>query len=1406
MENVSKNFLNKHRKFRFDKKKLAIVFLVTSLLIAVSVFWWLKLVGITITSEAYCNVEEHTHTEACYQEENPCTKIEHTHTRDCVPNTAADVETVSDWLASIENVEITNSIPDNLTAIASSQVGYRESAANFQFDKEGVRHGYTRYGEWYGTPYGKWDATFVSFCLHYSNINNGESLTSASPESMRLAWKERSLYTTDIDYEAQRGDLVFFDDDKDGAADGVAIILSASGGKMVIVAGDSNDMVETGCLESSERILGFGLTGKLSYAKDMNYLEEQKEELTSIVRQPLMMFSVGKSSIEYYTDLTDLMTNITIRNEKGETLGEDAIILIGEKYDISIVFSETTSGNPWQQFSHDEKYLTYTLPENLKCEPFTEWHPITVTTEQGSVENVGQYYIGEDGVLLVEFYDIDDEHFVDKYSNVKFNVNFTASVVAGENTSDSSIKFNEKFEVNLGSDGDAIMSVEKTSGDYDGENHTIEYTVEVKATHGVVSNIQFRDEIWYDHDVIMDTVQVTDLNGVPLDPQPTVVRNTNGSMGFSLEGLPDLSAGNGYLITYKTQLQDHMIGRDEAAVWNGVEVKGTNPNDEPMLEWKEITTFVQPEKLHKSGQQMSLTDINGNPVPVIKWAVDVRKQNQNLKGTVIIDTLGEGLDYYTGEPIRIQRWDEYGNPLSDVYINWNDITIENGSISFTLPDGYQFEITYYTTHTPLQEGQEMPFTNQVGAMINGSWGTAGSTTNVIGIDTHVEKSAYGTDGQYVYFDIEANVQSILKNMDGHFFITDSMAFWREDQKHIYVENVPEDLVITAVNKNGETIATFTPHVPGGPEENTYILVSPSDDLYSDYKLYHTFNIYFNTANPDPATSKWILDEDAVLHISYKLPFSAKTFYDRLGVPGDEMTLGDALLDNNILSNQVYLNYMEGLSGEDGATYEYKPKIYKDGKVNDDGTIDYTVDFINTVPGSNGNSGYLNHLTTSAYFHDVFDEKLEYVPGSLTVTCSNPWFQDIWMNHYEYTGDIQGNEIHLHANQFTYVDTNPEYNGWVELTRLATLEDFYKYHGAGGKYTFTYKLKIKDEYLTTTDYSVLTFENTAEVTWDEEGTSDKAVENVKYHTGLLDKTMARVNSQLDFSIYVNQNALDIMEGNDTLTVVDTMNRNLALYWESIKLYYEDENGNWISFDNDTCPYTYTVNYNQITNTLTFIVPDGLHIKIDYTTLVTESGQVSTNNTVSIEGKSHVTDFTDAHFNIEEHSGEATGSLHSVTLIKHDGYTHAPLPNVTIHLYGLVGDQDIPAPKGVPRMIEMDDGTPLYYIGSYTTGEDGTVKIETKYLVVGGPYALLETDPPSGYVKPDKPVYFYYYEPDPNGIIQTVTTIVAVHNFTQNFVLPETGDIGTIPFGIIGIVLMAIPIMYSIIRRRRERRLT
>lgn len=219
-----------------------------------------------------------------------------------------------------------------------------------------------------------------------------------------------------------------------------------------------------------------------------------------------------------------------------------------------------------------------------------------------------------------------------------------------------------------------------------------------------------------------------------------------------------------------------------------------------------------------------------------------------------------------------------------------------------------------------------------------------------------------------------------------------------------------------------------------------------------------------------------------------------------------------------------------------------------------------------------------------------------------------------------------------------------------------------------------------------------------------------------------------------------------------------------------------------------------------------MPDELHIRIDYTTLITENGMVSVSNSVEISGKAQVTDFINATFKVEDHSGGATGSMHEITLIKQDGDTDDRLPGVSFHLYGPMGDPSAVLPDGVNKTIYTASNEALQYIGTYVTGADGATLIKTQYLTQGGPYALVEVSPPEGYMALGKPVYFYFYEPDPNGVIQTVTTLIAVENYSYGFVLPETGGTGTLPLAIIGISLMAFPVLYSTIRRKRERRLT
>ncbi|MBE6756888.1 MAG: LPXTG cell wall anchor domain-containing protein, partial [Ruminococcaceae bacterium] len=668
---------------------------------------------------------------------------------------------------------------------------------------------------------------------------------------------------------------------------------------------------------------------------------------------------------------------------------------------------------------------------------------------------------------------------------------------------------------------------------------------------------------------------------------------------------------------------------------------------------------------------------------------------------------------------------------------------------------------------------------------------------------HVEKSASGNDGEFVTFTIEADVPAVIKDM-GNFLITDLAAFWSypNDAGYLYIENSPQDMVITATTESGLTV-TFTPYKAGGPVENTYILVAPVEG-----NQMHSFVIYFNTADADEASSKWILDENSKLTVAYKIPFDAKTGTEWEGELTGEDTLEDVLLDEHKLSNEVYFNYTNITQDVASTTYEYSPKITKKSSVHEDGNIDYTVLFNNTVPGSGGNEGYINGSVQNLWFNDTFDERLDYVDDSLIVTTYSPWNKDLWVCKYQYTGTVTGNTIRANAADFKLLDYNEEADahGWNWILSATNFKDYYSWVGSGGRHEYTYKLKVKDEYLYTTDYARLHFDNTAELTWDNDGSSGPVTETTEFYTGLLHKHVVQNDERLDFEVHINRMALDILEGAGTLTVYDKMTPNLSVYWDSIKLKYEDGVGTdvWVDFDSPESRYTYTVTYDPSANSLTFIVPDSLHIIIDYTTLITESGLVSVENSVMVDGKAEVADVIDAFFHVQEHSGGASGSNHKTTLLKQDGLTNIPLPGATFLLYGPMGDPDAVLPSGVSPTIITEDGTVLRFIGKYTTGADGTSVIETQYLTIGGPYALVEYIAPEGYELLTSPVYFYFYDPDPDGVIQTVTTLIAVENFNGSFLIPETGGMGTFNMAIIGIALVAFPVLYSFVRRKRERR--
>lgn len=203
----------------------------------------------------------HVHGDLCYAERQvlTCEIPEHTHTDECYPKLTgdphADVEIDLDWESTFCDVEKTGIWAEDLVSIARSQVGYAESELNFVTDEYNVRHGYTRYGDWYGNRYAGWNALYVMFCLHYADV------WGIPTDSVPANWMNAAIaqgFWTEADGEPVPGDLVFFDDDADALADRVAIVTAVTADEIDVILGGTGVVVhEETFPRYTDRITGY---------------------------------------------------------------------------------------------------------------------------------------------------------------------------------------------------------------------------------------------------------------------------------------------------------------------------------------------------------------------------------------------------------------------------------------------------------------------------------------------------------------------------------------------------------------------------------------------------------------------------------------------------------------------------------------------------------------------------------------------------------------------------------------------------------------------------------------------------------------------------------------------------------------------------------------------------------------------------------------------------------------------------------------------------------------------------------------------------------------------------------------------------------------------------------------------
>ena len=252
---------NEKRRWRRATAILAVL----SLLVATGVSWNLRMTGITLVNDACCGYTEHQHTEECLMQSIGCGYDEHLHSISCYSDPKADVETLLDWQELFEDYPYTGELRKDLVGVAKTQVGYAESTLNFEADDAEVRHGYTRYGAWYGAPFNEWSAMFVSFCLYYAGADLNEYPISSGANTMASLWDEQGKYSLNGQYVPVSGDLVFFEDNT------VGIVTEVQNATIYVISGDVEDAVSGRIFSLDDSaIVGWGVINDDFVDDDLN--------------------------------------------------------------------------------------------------------------------------------------------------------------------------------------------------------------------------------------------------------------------------------------------------------------------------------------------------------------------------------------------------------------------------------------------------------------------------------------------------------------------------------------------------------------------------------------------------------------------------------------------------------------------------------------------------------------------------------------------------------------------------------------------------------------------------------------------------------------------------------------------------------------------------------------------------------------------------------------------------------------------------------------------------------------------------------------------------------------------------------------------------------------------------------
>ena len=1360
---------------RRAEHRRAAVLVILALLTILSVSWRLHQVGTAMTDDEYsCGYEEHVHSDACYTEvlvcgyedgasETPadsaeedgetapaahshtadcyqrvltCTIPEHTHTLECLADTTADVETPADWDKQSEGVSSIWS--DAMTEIAQRQLGYTESAKNFTVDEAlgetlAQAHHYTRYGDWYGNPYGSWNVMFVAFCQHYAGIPEDVIPQCASLLQLRTELENaHPEYITPGGSEATPGDIVLYTNA--AGEETIGIVTAYDGANLTVVSGAVDGAVaavtvaEADVTNTISVLDAYGVyaqadasdgSEELSFDADailerdgaVAYIVWQRPDSIMPAAEDDDTLTAAAETPQYDSEgnlkLDKLLTSTAISIKQGdvwEPLDNTSSIKDGTPVRVEIAYKV-----PANAFKPGGNTATYTLPAGIYPKKDLTGD---ITDSTGTI--IGTFTLTKNSPTITFTFNNDTSH--EFHGTFKFETTIDYSETGG----DGQIHLGEKTytvepEYSLNTKKEHTLSE---------DNSKVSYTVTVNAPNGTHNQtVTITDRLAAENTAngSYDTSSIK-IDGKPLSEyaDAAITYNEDGK-GFTITGLPPLRYNQSYELTYDVTVAAVTGADGSGTIVNTA--KGTTST----LQSKEAkdTVTVKESSIAKTGTYDAATHR-------INWVIKVKNSGGDLAGYKVTDTQVTQLDI-VGD-VTLKRADGTvvttipGNdfltngytfpagsnasaytftyqtaapdPVNGTVSATNQATLEKDSRSYTATANVSTGVgkvdirKYPGTVTPLENGDQKVMWNITGTVPAG--------VNSFKIVDNIREPLYGVKTQ-----LEAAIKSNLRlTMEGGTTLT-------------WAQAVDEGIQIQlSLFSNGSNDWN-------DPDNG----ISVSDDATAVHRIRLQFSrtdgeklrILRCTISDIPTVAK---TSDMANNTKRQFLNRVEIYSDSAGREGWRGTYDYTKIGS--ITKETSDKSGDGYKQNNSTTYAKNKVIWYRIKLNlGSGDVDktHTLTVVDKIPDGMKLATDKNSLSSYRIAADL-DAKPGNKYTGITKLGENQYGFKFGREIYWSIDTSDPKQLTIKVLPVTLqrlIDSKKTTDHYVEIRYALQLDDA----AAWNERTLEEK----------------TYTNAA--TWDGASTSS-GMTITRPKKELLEKTgdYDEKTHQANYTLYINPRAEDLAPGSDMLELTDTMESTyfgksgMELMLDSIKAYeYILQDGDWVKGNEvKDSVRVEKVEETASTRKYKFVLPDEKALVLEYSYKMNPGNlatDMSVKNTAALAGRKPVGS------NVPVKNDSASATVHNavLTVAKTDSATNLAITAS-------------PATFEIYHYNRISQGWDL--IRTENTGSNGSFDLTfaqspaagSSHLVTGDLYKLVETKAPEDYA-PDATLHYFIW---------------------------------------------------------------